>query len=146
MRFQIVTFVFLSIGIIEVFSCSRRKSHRRHRYYDDDDDASKWVSSDPLSEIDARRVDKVPEWTPTLESNGKGALTQETLTKLRAKYARKSNSLDFEFDDWNGWRQDDGLLCRHHRDCQWMDLKFGCTDQQNLNITNVSFARVLLTS
>jgi len=33
---------------------------------------------------------------------------------------------EWNFDDWNRWRMEDGMLCRSNSDCIWMDKMLEC--------------------
>lgn len=46
-------------------------------------------------------------------------------------YSSSSNvNLDFDFDDWNEWREADGFLCRTTADCSWVDERLYCQDYE----------------
>ena len=45
--------------------------------------------------------------------------------KYRSKYGRK---IDVDFDDWENWMEEDGMLCRDDNDCNWLDRNLGCND------------------
>ena len=46
------------------------------------------------------------------------------------------------FNDYNRWRQQDGMLCRSTLDCTWMDHNMQCEDYEldfSMNVRNVNF-------
>ena len=49
------------------------------------------------------------------------------LGKVRGRFYHWSHA-GWRFDDWNRWRQEDGLLCRSNNDCQWLDPHLECDD------------------
>jgi hypothetical protein len=50
------------------------------------------------------------------------------LGKLKSKFGKRKKhpSFDFDFDDWNDWREADGFLCKNSTDCQWVDRGMFC--------------------
>ena len=53
---------------------------------------------------------------------GIGVYSSKKLGKLKGKFPKKyPKKLNFEFDEWNSWRQKDGFLCRNNNDCNWID-------------------------
>ena len=46
--------------------------------------------------------------------------------KLRKKHSKRRRTSSHDFDDWNEWREDDGLLCRNDNDCNWIDGRLYC--------------------
>jgi hypothetical protein len=41
---------------------------------------------------------------------------------------------DYDFDEWNSWRKEDGMLCRENHDCSWIDTNLKC-DKHELHYT-----------
>ena len=71
---------------------------------------------------------------------GGGAyLTSKASKKLRKKFKTRkmfTNSFDYDFDDWESWREIDGMLCRDDNDCNWLDYNLGCNyDEFQLGYT-----------
>jgi len=40
------------------------------------------------------------------------------------------NNVHWDFDDWDRWRTEDGMLCRSGNDCTWLNEKLECDDYQ----------------
>ena len=55
---------------------------------------------------------------------GRGVYHPTKKQKLRRKYRTHSSSDNF--DDWNEWRENDGMLCRNDNDCKWIHSRFYC--------------------
>ena len=63
---------------------------------------------------------------------GGGAYVGYKLGKMRSKFSLKPKTpdFDFEFDDWNSWREADGFLCRKDSDCTFVDGSMECQDYE----------------
>ena len=48
------------------------------------------------------------------------------VTKATGKFLKWSHAGPYKFDDWNGWRMKDGMLCRTTNDCSWLDENLLC--------------------
>merc|ERR1719495_881817 len=59
---------------------------------------------------------------------GAVAYTAYKVGKLRAGFGLKKRK--YKFDDWNDWREADGLLCRNTTDCNWVDTRLYCQDYE----------------
>jgi len=57
-----------------------------------------------------------------------GAYVGYKLAKLGTKFAVWSHGGSWGFDDWDDWREADGMLCRTSNDCQWVDRSMQCED------------------
>ena len=57
-----------------------------------------------------------------------GAYVGYKLAKLGTKFAVWSHGGSWGFDDWDDWREADGMLCRTSNDCQWVDRNMRCED------------------
>ena len=55
---------------------------------------------------------------------GLGVYSAAKKRKLRSRHSIYSKSYDF--DDWNEWREDDGMLCRNNDDCTWINFHLYC--------------------
>merc|ERR1712089_101868 len=62
---------------------------------------------------------------------GAGAYVGYKATKALGKFAAYSlaGGRGYEFNDWNRWRQSDGMLCRNNADC-WLDPQLECQDYE----------------
>ena len=63
---------------------------------------------------------------------GAGAYVGYKAVKLAGKFAANSIGLGggFDFDNWNNWREADGMLCRTSRDCSWISPDMYCQDYE----------------
>jgi len=59
---------------------------------------------------------------------GAGVYAGYKLAKLSGKFI--GAGLGYGFDDWNSWREADGMLCRRSNDCQWIDRSMYCQDYE----------------
>ena len=50
--------------------------------------------------------------------------------KANKKFLSWSHGGDWEFEDWNSWRLEDGMLCRSDRDCAWLEVNLLCQQYQ----------------
>ena len=48
------------------------------------------------------------------------------LEMMRSKFGGWSDGIGWEFDTWNNWRENDGMLCRNDKDCKWLNPKLMC--------------------
>ena len=53
-----------------------------------------------------------------------GAYAGYQLAKLGTKFGSWSHGGSWGFDDWDDWREADGMLCRTSDDCRWVDRRF----------------------
>jgi len=60
------------------------------------------------------------------------------MTKATAKFLQWSHNGSWQFDDWNSWRKEDGMLCRTSSDCSWLDDNLYCREVDNINNKNKS--------
>ena len=73
---------------------------------------------------------------------GVGAYGGYKLAKLTEKFKKRPKiNFGFEFDDWNGWREQQGMLCRNDNDCNWIDQSMYCQNRQmdfspNVNLSH----------
>jgi len=63
---------------------------------------------------------------------GVGAYGAYKLGKLTSKYSSWSwgRQNGYSLDDWDDWREVDGLLCRNSLDCEWIDPNLYCQDYE----------------
>ena len=57
-----------------------------------------------------------------------GAYAGYQLAKLGTKFGSWSHGGSWGFDDWDDWREADGMLCRTSDDCRWVDRSMRCED------------------
>ena len=69
---------------------------------------------------------------------GVGAYGAYKLGKLKQKFRIPKIKVDFEFDEWNGWREKEGMLCRNDTDCNWIDRFMYCQDREMIFTPNVN--------
>jgi len=50
-------------------------------------------------------------------------------TKKFGKYKFKKGKKKYKFEEWDSWRQQNGILCRDTDDC-WMDEQLECSDYE----------------
>ena len=50
--------------------------------------------------------------------------------KANKKFLGWSHDGDWEFEDWNTWRLQDGMLCRTAQDCEWPEENLLCRSHQ----------------
>ena len=67
---------------------------------------------------------------------GIGVYSVQQLEKLLLKFPKEN--LEYTFDDWNKWREEDGLLCRNNSDCTWVNEQMYCKDYELQFTPNVS--------
>jgi len=65
---------------------------------------------------------------------GLGVYGTYKLAKATSKFGKKKlkfkNGADIDFDEWDGWRQESGLLCRNTTDCNWLDVDLRCDNYE----------------
>ena len=59
---------------------------------------------------------------------GAGAYVGYKLAKLGGKFGSWRHGGSWGFNDWDDWREADGMLCRTSDDCQWVDRSMRCED------------------
>ena len=59
---------------------------------------------------------------------GAVAYASYKLAKLGEKFGSWRHGGSWGFDDWDDWRQADGMLCRTSDDCRWVDQSMRCED------------------
>ena len=59
---------------------------------------------------------------------GAVAYASYKLAKLGAKFGSWRHGGSWGFDDWDDWREADGMLCRTSDDCRWVDQSMRCED------------------
>ena len=63
---------------------------------------------------------------------GGAYLAYKAKKKLKKKFKprryRYRGRNDVDFDEWEDWREIDGMLCRDDNDCNWLDPYLGCND------------------
>ena len=71
---------------------------------------------------------------------GGGVYTAYQIGKMKGKFSSGSwgNDHGFDFDDWDDWREADGILCRNKTDCTWIDPNMFCQDYELTFVPNVS--------
>ena len=47
----------------------------------------------------------------------------------------------YGINDWNSWREADGMLCRKNSDCSWLDHRMYCQDYELDFSPNVSLSK-----
>ena len=57
-----------------------------------------------------------------------GAYAGYKLAKLKPKFKTWRHRGGYDFDDWDDWREADGMLCRSNDDCTWVDQRMQCED------------------
>merc|ERR1712020_284375 len=57
-----------------------------------------------------------------------GAYAGYKLAKLGNKFGKWRHRGSYDFDDWDDWREADGMLCRNNDDCTWVDQRMQCED------------------
>ena len=59
---------------------------------------------------------------------GAGPADSRWLNKIKASYPASKyqgrGGREYSFDDWNEDRERDGILCRNHDDCNWIDERY----------------------
>lgn len=64
--------------------------------------------------------------------NGRGVYSAAKKQKLRRNWkpifavVSRGRTSGYDFEDWNEWREDDGLLCRDMADCNWIGSDIVC--------------------
>ena len=63
---------------------------------------------------------------------GIGAYGAYKIGKLAGKYSSWNwgRQNGFDINDWDDWREVDGLLCRTTSDCSWIDPRLYCQDYE----------------
>lgn len=57
-----------------------------------------------------------------------GAYVGYKLLKLGSKFGSWRHQGNWGFNDWDDWREADGMLCRTSNDCKWVDQSMRCED------------------
>ena len=57
-----------------------------------------------------------------------GVYISYKLAKLGEKFGSWRHGGSWGFDDWDDWREADGMLCRTSDDCRWVDQSMRCED------------------
>jgi len=82
-----------------------------------------------LGSLQAIPEPRIPErYTEPTASVGNGAYNTAQVTKATAKFLHwtRIRNVTWQFDDWNSWRERDGMLCRKSSDCWWLDGDLRC--------------------
>ena len=63
---------------------------------------------------------------------GAGVYGAYEVGTLKRKFISNGSFMNsnYNFDEWNGWRQEDGFLCRTNNDCSWIDPQMFCQDYE----------------
>lgn len=61
---------------------------------------------------------------------GIGAYGAYQVGKLAGKFSSYGGGHRWGFNDWNDWREAEGLLCRNDNDCNWIDRRMDCGDYE----------------
>jgi len=61
---------------------------------------------------------------------GIGAYGAYQVGKLAGKFGSYGGGHRWGFNDWNDWREAEGLLCRNDNDCNWIDRRMDCGDYE----------------
>ena len=59
---------------------------------------------------------------------GAGVYGAYQIGKVAGKFSSWKSHGNWGYNDWNRWRQDDGMLCRTSQDCKWIDPNLFCQD------------------
>ena len=61
------------------------------------------------------------------------------------RFGHYSHGGHWGFNDYNRWREQDGMLCRSSMDCSWMDQNMHCEDYEldfSINVRNADFKNI----
>ena len=73
---------------------------------------------------------------------GAGAYGVYKLGQLSTRFdGFGNNGFGGGFNDWNDWREADGMLCRKNSDCNWLDRNMYCQDYELNFSPNVIFSK-----
>ena len=61
---------------------------------------------------------------------GAGAYVGYQLGKATGRFGGWHHGGGWGWNDYNRWRQQDGMLCRNSQDCTWMDPSMHCEDYE----------------
>ena len=61
---------------------------------------------------------------------GAGAYVGYQLGKATGRFGGWHHGGGWGWNDYNRWRQEDGMLCRNNQDCTWMDPSMHCEDYE----------------
>ena len=61
---------------------------------------------------------------------GAGAYVGYQLGKATGRFGGWHHGGGWGWNDYNRWRQQDGMLCRNNQDCSWMDPSMHCEDYE----------------
>ena len=70
---------------------------------------------------------------------GAGAYGAYKLGQLSTRF--DGNGFGGGLDDWNNWKEADGMLCRKDTDCNWLDRHMSCQDYELDFSPNVSLSK-----
>jgi len=74
----------------------------------------------------ADKRDKPKRYNEPTAIVGWKAYNTTQVTKATAKFLNWNHDGSWQFDDWNSWRERDGMLCRTSSDCIWLDEDLRC--------------------
>jgi len=69
------------------------------------------------------------KFSERLKNFGHGSHSSSHVS-ISVSNSRPRSRPSYDFDDWNDWREADGMLCRNNDDCQWIDPNLNCEDYE----------------
>ena len=65
---------------------------------------------------------------------GAGAYVGYQLGQATHRFGGWHHGGGWDWNDYNRWRQEDGMLCRNNQDCTWMDRSMNCEDYEVIQL------------
>ena len=104
------------------------KSHSHSHSQPDFSGAKRWLGGSKISKVESKVKAKNFKTVKKVALVAAGAYVGYKLAKLGAKFGSWRHGGSWGFDDWDDWREADGMLCRNNDDCTWVDQRMQCED------------------
>ena len=104
------------------------KSHSHSHSQPDFSGAKRWLGGSKISKVESKVKAKNFKTVKKVALVSAGVYISYKLAKLGAKFGSWRHGGSWGFDDWDDWREADGMLCRTSDDCRWVDQSMRCED------------------
>jgi len=104
------------------------KSHSHSHSQPDFSGAKRWLGGSKITKSASKVKAKNFKTVKKVALVAAGAYVGYKLAKLTSKFGGYRHGGNWGFNDWDDWREADGMLCRTSNDCQWVDRSMQCED------------------
>jgi len=104
------------------------KSHSHSHSQPDFSGAKRWLGGSKITKSASKVKAKNFKTVKKVALVAAGAYVGYKLAKLGGKFGSWSHGGSWGFNDWDDWREADGMLCRTSDDCRWVDRSMRCED------------------